>query len=787
MLKERISLFLGLIILGVGFFNLSCSSQPVLTFEEAVEIVIDEIVIPENLEHPLIVFALPDPLSPGSEIGPYNLFGSEPHPDPTLITEETWFFWIDDAPVASFSHTSRFVLISQENGQVTLSEEDWWPVLNGEGLWITEDEYWNEQNWVFTNEEYGWEEKSTVPMNHLASEVYHFSAQEKKEGTAIVINAWKDNEPGEEKFGTNSSNMHDLLNSSGFDVTYLGPKNDGIPASDRGGEATVDKRVDWFTEKAAELEPGDTVVVFINGHGREIEDGPRKGLGEIGNIREDFLQGDLARFDPGVHMIVILNSCESGSFSDSLSKVADITIVSTSSSDFSYGDLDFWSHGTRDINPDDEGSEFVSSMIEGWKQVMADKAKKDAARKRAEQSGTSYWEEVAAMAFVFGIDYDAAYQAGLTFPSTVRGAADTRPTPIPATATATSEPPPKQSLGFLGDYKISMGVSKDNANHRGFIKMPGSMTVTARECSLCIDGPFPWVNVHGELESDGSFFASGSGTVAGYSGIYVTFAGKITDGQLIGDYTMGANGGLPGGQPIIYSVSGERLVPTPVPTSDPRLGEIQSFFDFYNESFSARDVPGLLSILHPQALGLYGIEACQDYLASVIENPVQIEALEITSSDPWKWEIDGHSALIEDAFTVQVAVTAGDQTAQQSMHLGLGEDGSLKWFTDCGEPIPTSDSDAFFWFGDDNEPVVLDDNYEVCGAGCNYNEGTAEQSKTMVWCTDTGCKSNGGACSLFNREKEDSPQDPDSWSYVAGPRTKMQKDWEYEYHCFCVK
>ncbi len=149
------------------------------------------------------------------------------------------------------------------------------------------------------------------------------------------------------------------------------------------------------------------LVVFINGHGKEIDDGPRKGLGEIGNIREDFLQGDLARFDPGVHIVVILNSCESGSFSDSMSKVADITLVSTSNRDSSYGDLDFWTHGTRDSNSDDEGSEFVSSIVEGWKKVMSEKAIMDAARLRAEQSGTSFWEEVSAMAFVFGLDYDA--------------------------------------------------------------------------------------------------------------------------------------------------------------------------------------------------------------------------------------------------------------------------------------------------------------------------------------------------------------------------------------------
>ncbi len=86
--------------------------------------------------------------------------------------------------------------------------------------------------------------------------------------------------------------------------------------------------------------------------------------------------------------------------------------------------------------------------------------------------------------------------------------------------------------------------------------------------------------------------------------------------------------------------------------------------------------------------------------------------------------------------------------------------------------------------------VVLDDDWEICGPGlCKYNEGIAESQKTFVWCTDPddGCSDAGGECSLFSRVKEDSPQDPASWTYIAGSNEKMQKDWDYAYHCFCVK
>ena len=57
---------------------------------------------------------------------------------------------------------------------------------------------------------------------------------------------------------------------------------------------------------------------------------------------------------------------------------------------------------------------------------------------------------------------------------------------------------------------------------------------------------------------DGTFTADGEGTVAGFPGVAVRLEGTLTPGGLTGDYTMGVNGGLPTGAPIIYSVRPER-------------------------------------------------------------------------------------------------------------------------------------------------------------------------------------------------------------------------------------
>ena len=129
-------------------------------------------------------------------------------------------------------------------------------------------------------------------------------------------------------------------------------------------------------------------------------------------------------------------------------------------------------------------------------------------------------------------------------------------------------------------------VKQDNAPHAAVIKMveeavlvvttaisnlfPVSATgePNAQELvgTVTVAGPFPWVEVTGDLMDDGTFVADGKGTVAGFPDIAVSLEGTLTPGGLVGDYTMGAEGGLPQGEPIIYGVEG-------------RLEEWDTFFD----------------------------------------------------------------------------------------------------------------------------------------------------------------------------------------------------------------
>lgn len=70
--------------------------------------------------------------------------------------------------------------------------------------------------------------------------------------------------------------------------------------------------------------------------------------------------------------------------------------------------------------------------------------------------------------------------------------------------------------------------------------------------TVTLSGAGRWVDVTGPINADGTFVATGTGTVAGFPNISVRFTGRYLIGRLSGEYAVGVNGGLPGGQPINY-------------------------------------------------------------------------------------------------------------------------------------------------------------------------------------------------------------------------------------------
>lgn len=114
-----------------------------------------------------------------------------------------------------------------------------------------------------------------------------------------------------------------------------------------------------------------------------------------------------------------------------------------------------------------------------------------------------------------------------------------------------------------GNYQSQTAVKTDPANHFPFIELfrSGLLTITGLT-TLTVAGPpgSNWVTVTGTFDtSTNRFVLTGRGVVAGRSNVGVRFEGSITNtAALSGDYTMGTGSELPGGQPIVYSVTGQR-------------------------------------------------------------------------------------------------------------------------------------------------------------------------------------------------------------------------------------
>lgn len=277
-------------------------------------------------------------------------------------------------------------------------------------------------------------------------------------------------------------------------------------------------------------------------------------------------------------------------------------------------------------------------------------------------------------------------------PRTCRPPATPEPTPTSVTVPPVTEEPVDEVL--IG---VAATILFDSAGHGPFINMPAFLEILINFPLGTVQGPLPWVTVTGIFDEQGNISAEGRGTVAGFPNILVTLEGSYTEGGFSGEYTMGAGGGLPQGQSITYHIEGQAVVseaePTPTTvidaTSTPmvEMPDFQGFYNVFNRAFEEQDTSTLINLLHPAVIDLYGAEACQAYLGTVVETLIEVQFAAQRDFGTWNWVIDGLSIPVEGVYTLDVNVIAQGQVTPRESHLGLREDGTLRWFTDCGDPL----------------------------------------------------------------------------------------------------
>ena len=107
----------------------NCRQNPQLSRDEAIAILISEVIDPNPHRDVLVAYGLQNLLHPGDTVAPF-LDGSA-----TTISADTWFFWVDNEPSYRFAHSANFVFIDASTGGVEVQDVEWWPVVNGTETW----------------------------------------------------------------------------------------------------------------------------------------------------------------------------------------------------------------------------------------------------------------------------------------------------------------------------------------------------------------------------------------------------------------------------------------------------------------------------------------------------------------------------------------------------------------------------------------------------------------------------------------------------------------------------
>jgi len=109
-----------------------------ITRPQAIDIIIKKVIVPPTLDHDATAYLGMEPIDSGVVISSYNKDEME-----RTNERRVWFGWINDEPQAFFEHPTRYVFIDARTGDYTIEIYNWWPVVNGESLWMSDEELEN--------------------------------------------------------------------------------------------------------------------------------------------------------------------------------------------------------------------------------------------------------------------------------------------------------------------------------------------------------------------------------------------------------------------------------------------------------------------------------------------------------------------------------------------------------------------------------------------------------------------------------------------------------------------
>ena len=300
--------------------------------QSATDAIIDYVIEPMNFDGPVIGFKLDGTLKAGDSVAPYN-------GEKQTIDEESYFYFIDLHPETFYAHDVLFAIVSKDSGEISVSTESWWPLINGEapGYVDDEEEYWDEDNWFYSvdigrprsedistpqvqvPQQHQWREASVIVEGIINGEALRWDG---------LMSAWQ------------MSVLFDYYITPGKTYELADPDN------------TPD---DLFALLDSLCADGyDYITIYLIGHGN-IDLIVLGGSVLYADDLVDFIEGH-----PGTSFSILLESCHIGSFIDDLSALSNVKLVLTATSSLfsAKGDID----PESDPNPEDGGAEWTSSL-----------------------------------------------------------------------------------------------------------------------------------------------------------------------------------------------------------------------------------------------------------------------------------------------------------------------------------------------------------------------------------------------------------------------------------------
>jgi hypothetical protein len=369
--------------------------QVKISRDQAVKMAVERYGRTTETKYGLRMHLYPRLLPGGTRIVPYGdwIMGKQEF---IICKSASWFFWLDDDPLAQFAHDTRYLIMDANTGKMEIREAEWWPVVNGEVVWGKTEERDSDATVVYAI-------RAELKLYRDWKHVFRFRKLPMLTCNSWIILVCGSTDSGN-TFDEDVRFLYDVFKSLGYDdehIFYVSPWTSD-PGVDR---TTTPANVQWAINQVAEKSNNrDFVFFYYSSHGGVnvlhcCPDRPGGGV-VTANDMDNWLDTITAR-----EMVIMLQGCCTGSFigyySNGTTVNAEneltgdgetnrIAITATDTEHSSYGGSAAW------------GSTFTGGYVASFSDASAD----------VSGNGAISVQE----AYNYAVDHDGAAQNGWSFP-----------------------------------------------------------------------------------------------------------------------------------------------------------------------------------------------------------------------------------------------------------------------------------------------------------------------------------------------------------------------------------